>query len=123
APVLDTLGPASGPDRDGGVLVQDLSVRLAGRQVLEGLDLTALPGHLTALAGPSGTGKSTVLRLLAGLLRQDAAEATGRVAGVDTERTLWLGQHPVLTERTVAAELDLAAGGALPGPVRSAVLA
>ncbi|MEJ8565204.1 hypothetical protein POD19_08605 [Micrococcus sp. GPGPB33] len=75
------------------------------------------------MAGPSGTGKSTVLRLLAGLLRQDAAEATGRVAGVDTERTLWIGQHPVLTERTVAGELDLAAGGALPGPVRSAVLA
>ncbi|WP_249214258.1 ATP-binding cassette domain-containing protein, partial [Micrococcus luteus] len=103
--------------------MQDLSVRLAGRQVLEGLDLTALPGRLTALAGPSGTGKSTVLRLLAGLLRQDAAEATGRVAGVDPERTLWIGQHPVLTERTVAGELDLAAGGALPGPVRSAVLA
>lgn len=123
APVLDTLGPASGPDRDGGVVIRDLSVRLAGRQVLGGLDLSALPGRLTALAGPSGTGKSTVLRLLAGLLRQDAAEATGRVAGVDTERTLWIGQHPVLTERTVAGELDLAAGGALPGPVRSAVLA
>ncbi|MCT2326108.1 thiol reductant ABC exporter subunit CydC [Micrococcus luteus] len=123
APVLETLAPASGPDRDGGVVIRDLSVRLAGRQVLGGLDLSALPGRLTALAGPSGTGKSTVLRLLAGLLRQDAAEATGRVAGVDTERTLWIGQHPVLTERTVAGELDLAAGGALPGPVRSAVLA
>ena len=39
------------------------------REVLRGLDLEAAQGTLTALAGPNGVGKSTLLRLIAGALR------------------------------------------------------
>ncbi|MBX5442972.1 MAG: ATP-binding cassette domain-containing protein [Solirubrobacteraceae bacterium] len=42
------------------------------RTVLRGLDAAFAPGRLTALSGRSGSGKSTVLRLLAGLERPDA---------------------------------------------------
>ena len=41
------------------------------REVLRGLELEATRGTLTALAGPNGVGKSTLLRLIAGAMRPD----------------------------------------------------
>lgn len=40
--------------------------------VLEGVDLTIMPGQKASLIGPSGSGKSTLLSLIAGLLQPDA---------------------------------------------------
>ncbi|MGD1906900.1 MAG: ABC transporter ATP-binding protein [Leptolyngbyaceae cyanobacterium] len=48
-------------------------------RVLDGLDLTMEPGECLAVIGPSGTGKSTILRIIAGLLAADAGNI--RVAG------------------------------------------
>jgi phospholipid/cholesterol/gamma-HCH transport system ATP-binding protein len=42
--------------------------------VLDGVDLTIYRGEAVAIIGPSGTGKSTILRILAGLLAPDAGE-------------------------------------------------
>ncbi len=47
----------------------------SGRNVLEGLDLTLPRGGFTAIVGPSGVGKSTLLRVVAGLVRPAAGEA------------------------------------------------
>jgi ABC-type lipoprotein export system ATPase subunit len=47
----------------------------AGRTVVDGLDLTARRGTLTALVGRSGAGKTTLVHLLAGLERPDSGEA------------------------------------------------
>jgi NitT/TauT family transport system ATP-binding protein len=47
----------------------------SGRNVLEGLDLTLPRGGFTAIVGPSGVGKSTLLRVVAGLVRPRAGEA------------------------------------------------
>jgi ABC-2 type transport system ATP-binding protein len=49
------------------------------RQVLNGLDLDVASGELVAVVGENGTGKTTLLRILAGDLRPDAGSVT--VAG------------------------------------------
>ncbi|MGW9552258.1 thiol reductant ABC exporter subunit CydC [Citricoccus zhacaiensis] len=71
------------------------------------LDLDLAPGELTVLGGPSGTGKTTVLSALAGVLRGGEAEFTGTAAGLAGRRVAWLGQHPAFSEPTVGAELAL----------------
>jgi ABC-type lipoprotein export system ATPase subunit len=55
--------------------------RYGDRVVLEGFDADFLAGRLTVVAGRSGSGKTTILRLLAGLERPDAGEVV--VGGVD----------------------------------------
>lgn len=48
-----------------------------GRTVaLDGLDLHVREGEVHGFLGPNGAGKSTTLRILLGLLRRDAGEAT-----------------------------------------------
>ncbi|MFJ2030804.1 ABC transporter ATP-binding protein [Streptosporangium sp. NPDC087985] len=54
--------------------------RTTGRQVLSGVDLDVSPGDLALVSGPSGGGKSTLLRLLNGLIPHAyRAEVTGEV--------------------------------------------
>ncbi len=65
------IGPAA--------LARGLSREFAGRLVLDRLDLDIAPGEFVALIGRSGTGKSTLLRALAGLDRDVTGEVS--VAG------------------------------------------
>ena len=46
----------------------------ASRAVLEGLSLEVAPGEIFALLGESGSGKSTILRLINGLLKPSSGE-------------------------------------------------
>jgi phospholipid/cholesterol/gamma-HCH transport system ATP-binding protein len=54
----------------------DVRYAVGGRNIFDGLSLVARRGEITAVMGPSGTGKTTVLRLLMGAIRAEA----GRVA-------------------------------------------
>src|SRR4029077_17823046 len=66
-----------------GVEVQMAGLRRHYGQVvaLDGIDLTVHSGELVALLGPSGGGKTTTLRLLAGL--EDANAGSITVGGKD----------------------------------------
>ena len=51
------------------------------RQIFDGLDLTVRQGSITAVMGPSGTGKTTLLRLLTGQVYATSGQV--RVLGQD----------------------------------------
>jgi ABC-2 type transport system ATP-binding protein len=83
----DVLGPPGPPGTRPFVAptpgVHARGVRRSFGPVLavQGIDLDAPPGQVTALVGPNGAGKTTLLLVLATLLKPDAGEV--RVAGFD----------------------------------------
>jgi phospholipid/cholesterol/gamma-HCH transport system ATP-binding protein len=54
--------------------LRGISKRFGTNQVLNNVDLTLYRGEAVAIIGPSGTGKSTILRIIAGLLSPDEGE-------------------------------------------------
>jgi phospholipid/cholesterol/gamma-HCH transport system ATP-binding protein len=63
------------------VEIRNLNYAIGGRPVFAGLDMDIARGRVTAVMGPSGTGKTTLLRLITGQLTADAGSI--EVAGVD----------------------------------------
>jgi phospholipid/cholesterol/gamma-HCH transport system ATP-binding protein len=51
---------------DAVIEVRDVRYAIGGRAIFDGLNLTARRGRITAFMGPSGTGKTTLLRLITG---------------------------------------------------------
>ena len=47
--------------------LENIGVRLGGRQILSGVLFTVAPGQFTGLIGPNGAGKTTLLRVILGL--------------------------------------------------------
>ncbi|MEV4461634.1 TOBE-like domain-containing protein [Microbispora sp. NPDC049633] len=64
--------------------VRDVNKSFGATPVLHDVSLDVAAGSLTALLGPSGGGKSTLLRVIAGLERPDTG--TVRISGVDATR-------------------------------------
>lgn len=57
-----------------GIQIKNLSLRLGHRQILDEVKLEAQAGDFIVLAGPSGSGKSSLLRCIAGLHAISAGE-------------------------------------------------
>jgi iron complex transport system ATP-binding protein len=66
------------------ISAEGLVVRYGSRTVLHGVSLAARAGEITAIVGPNASGKTTVLKALAGLVRFDGAVRYG----ADDARTL-----------------------------------
>ncbi|MFI6648182.1 ABC-F family ATP-binding cassette domain-containing protein [Streptomyces sp. NPDC050529] len=91
----------SNPTPPSALLAHDLVRTFGARRVLDGVSLTASPGHRIGLIGENGVGKSTLLRLLAGTDEPDSGSVT-RPADVG-----FLHQEMAFdTEATIADVLD-----------------
>ena len=67
-------GGAEPPALTDGIELRDVSFSYGDLQVLDGLQLRIPASEITALIGQSGSGKSTILDLIAGLRRPDGGE-------------------------------------------------
>jgi putative hydroxymethylpyrimidine transport system ATP-binding protein len=103
---------ASAPRASFDVILRQASLSYAGAPLFQRLDFTLHGGLCTCLLGPSGVGKSSLLRLIAGLL----APEEGEVACSDQRplegRLAWMGQDanllpwlPVIGNITLGARL------------------
>lgn len=75
------------------VELKGISKQFGSNQVLDQVDLTVTPGEAVALIGPSGTGKSTILRIIAGLLAADHGDIF--IAGRQRHGLIEDAQDPV----------------------------
>ena len=123
--------------RDGPTLLEArrLGVRLGGRDIVRGIDLTVARGEIVTLVGPNGGGKSTIVKALLGLV----PAAAGAVARARRLRVGYVPQRleidrtlPIAVERFMrltarlseaALEAALAAvnGGHLAGRMMTAL--
>ncbi|WP_433545582.1 ABC transporter ATP-binding protein [Streptomyces sp. CA-294286] len=101
-----------------------------GDDVLHGVDLTVRPGERLVVVGPSGAGKTTLSRLLAGMDRPHTGSVTvGRVPVADLDPGQ-LRRHVVLVTQehhvflgTVRDNLRIASAGASDAALREALAA
>jgi ABC-2 type transport system ATP-binding protein len=63
------------------IAVRGLTKRFGARTVVDHVDLTVQPGRICGFLGPNGSGKTTTLRMICGLLIPDEGE--GEVLGLD----------------------------------------
>jgi ABC-2 type transport system ATP-binding protein len=75
---------------DPAIAITSLRVRRGGTLVLDGLSLTVPAGQVTGLLGPSGGGKSTVMRAIVGVqkIESGTVEVLGRPAGTAALRSV-----------------------------------
>ena len=90
---------------DPAISISGLSKSFGAAAALNSLDLTVAAGEVHGFLGPNGSGKTTTIRILLGLLRadsgtvrllggdpwRDAVELHGRLAYVPGDVTLWPG--------------------------------
>jgi lipopolysaccharide transport system ATP-binding protein len=90
--------PLFGRRRDRALAFLGRTKNLAFKTALDGIDLTALPGEAVGIIGENASGKSTLLRVAAGISTPDAGEvrADQPVAAI---LELGLGFHPEFTGR------------------------
>jgi phospholipid/cholesterol/gamma-HCH transport system ATP-binding protein len=74
--VASQLHPKASPAAAGDVVVdvRDVHYGIGGRPIFNGLSLTAKRGRITAVMGPSGTGKTTLLRLITAQVYADSGQ-------------------------------------------------
>ena len=129
-PSLDPVGPPAlvrRPQRPEIVLDRVSYAHRSGEPVLEAATLCFARARLTALTGPSGTGKSTLLSLLvrladpqAGRIIIDGRDITELPLARLRAMVTLVPQEPWLHDGTIAENIGYGRPGATPGQLREA---
>jgi sulfonate transport system ATP-binding protein len=99
----DGAGPAGDTRARTAVRIRDLRRTFGDRNVLDGLDLDIARGEFVALLGASGTGKTTLLRILGALDRHDAGTVL-----VPEARTVVFQEPRLVPSKKVLANITVA---------------
>ena len=111
------------PGRGGDAVVQvrGLHYRVGAREIFSGVDLEARRGRITAVMGPSGTGKTTLLRLITGQVPPDQGSVVvfgQEVTGLDTRGLYGLRRRMGMLFQNGALLTDLSVFENVAFPVR-----
>ena len=91
--------------------LRDVSLTLGGRPILESINLNIRAGEFVCVVGASGSGKTTMLRLLAGLLPPSRGKAMYRGTSISQQDIAIIFQdygNALLPWRTAAGNISLA---------------
>jgi phospholipid/cholesterol/gamma-HCH transport system ATP-binding protein len=92
--VSSATSPAGGLSPDNVAVLRGVDYSVGEKVVFKGLDIDIRRGAVTAVMGPSGTGKTTLLRLITGQVRPDAGEVI-----VDGQEVARLGRKELYALR------------------------
>ncbi len=107
-------------DRDETILIAgtDLTVKLGGQAIIDGVDIAVGVSEIVILIGPNGSGKTTLVRTLLGLVEADLGSVTRKdrlVIGyvpqhlqIDPTLPLTVGRFLTLGTRASARDLQAA---------------
>ncbi|ANS43712.1 ABC transporter ATP-binding protein [Serratia inhibens] len=93
-----------------GIQVRDLSLRFGRQVIFDRLSFDIADGSVVALLGASGAGKTSLLKIIAGLMQPTAGEVTGSDGLPMAGRIAYMGQKDLLYPwLTVAENISLGA--------------
>ena len=101
-----------------GVRFEGVGVRLGGRTVVHGATFEIQPAERTAFLGPNGGGKTTLMRVLLGLLEPDEGRVVFLEGGreIPRPRVGYLSQRSTLNANAPVSGEDLVALTLAPAP-------
>jgi ABC-2 type transport system ATP-binding protein len=98
------------------IAIEGLTKRFSGRAVVDHVDLTVKRGEIVGFLGPNGSGKTTTIRMICGLLRPDEGKGTCLGHDILTESDRIKLEVGYMTQRfslyedlTIAENLDFVA--------------
>jgi putative ABC transport system ATP-binding protein len=69
-------GPPDDIGSRGPLELEDVSLNVGGRWILERLSVALRPGEITSISGPSGSGKTTLLSIAGGIVKPTTGHAS-----------------------------------------------